>query len=62
MSPRKYNRAAIAIVIVALWLGGMATMVRRNATRSEAQQLDEVALRLQPETFYYVVERAGQRI
>ncbi|MFL5597805.1 MAG: hypothetical protein ACJ77S_10125 [Gemmatimonadaceae bacterium] len=62
MSPRKYNRAAIATVIVALWLGGMATMVRRNATRSEAQQLAEVALRLQPETFYYVVERAGQRI
>ncbi|MFL5487596.1 MAG: hypothetical protein ACJ8AJ_03835 [Gemmatimonadaceae bacterium] len=58
----KYNRAAIAVVIVALWLAGMATMLRRNATRSEAQQLAEVALRLQPETFYYIVERGGQRI
>jgi len=58
----KYNRAAIAVVIVALWVGGMAAMVRRNANRSEAQQLAEVALRVQPATFYYLVERGGQQI
>jgi hypothetical protein len=58
----KYNRAAIAVVVVALWLGGIAMMVRRNANRSESQQLSEVALRVQPATFYYVVERDGAQI
>src|SRR5438034_4757806 len=56
------KRAVLAVIIVALWLGGMAMMFRRNATRSEAQQLTEVALRLQPATFYYVVEADGQQI
>ena len=58
----KFNRAAIAVVIVALWLGGIAMMFRRNANRSESQQLSEVALRVQPATFYYIVERNGQQI
>lgn len=55
-------RILIAIVIVGLWLGGMAMMFHRNANRSESQQLAEVALRLQPATFYYVIERNGERI
>jgi hypothetical protein len=58
----KSKRAAFAVMIVALWLGGMATMIRRNANRSEAQQLAEVALRVQPATFYYLIEKDGQRI
>ena len=56
------TRAALAIVVVALWLGGLAMMHRRNANVSEAQQLAQVALRLQPETFYYEIERDGQQI
>lgn len=45
-----------------MWLGGLAMMAHRNANRSEAQQLAEVALRLQPATFYYVIERGGKQI
>src|SRR5690349_7388246 len=37
-------------------------MVHRNANRSEAQQLAEVALRLQPATFYHLIERDGKQI
>lgn len=37
-------------------------MLRRNANRSEAQQLAEVSLRLQPATFYYLIERDGEQI
>ncbi|HEV7837221.1 MAG TPA: hypothetical protein VGO75_04070 [Gemmatimonadaceae bacterium] len=55
-------RAAIAVAIVLLWAVGMASMLRRNANRSEAQQLAEVALRLQPATFYYTIERDGRQI
>ena len=40
----------------------MAMMLHRNANRSEAQQLAEVALRLQPATFYYTIERNGTRV
>jgi len=58
----KYTRGAIAVVIVALWAAGLAAMFRRNANRSESQQLSEVALRVQPSTFYYVVERDGEQI
>ena len=56
------TRAALAVVVVALWLGGLAMMHRRNANVSEAQQLAQVALRLQPETFYYTIERDGLQI
>ena len=55
-------RILLAIAIIALWLGGMAMMFRRNANRSEAQQLAEVALRLQPATFYYIIDRNGTRV
>jgi hypothetical protein len=56
------TRAALAVVVVALWFGGLAAMHRRNANVSEAQQLAQVALRVQPETFYYTIERDGQQI
>jgi hypothetical protein len=56
------TRGVLAVMIVALWLGGLMMMRRRNANVSEAQQLAEVALRLQPATFYYIVERNGQQI
>ena len=56
------KRGAIAVIIVALWIAGIAMMLRRNANTSEAQQLAEVALRLQPATFYYIIERDGEQI
>jgi len=55
-------RIILALVIAALWTGGIAMMVHRNANRSEAQQLAEVALRLQPATFYYLIERDGKQV
>ncbi|HEY4735207.1 MAG TPA: hypothetical protein VIH53_11735 [Gemmatimonadaceae bacterium] len=58
----RYRRGAIAVLIIALWASGMAMMFRRNANRSESQRLSEVALRVQPATFYYAVERDGQQI
>jgi hypothetical protein len=56
------TRGVIAVAIVGLWIVGMVAMLRRNANRSEAQQLAEVALRLQPATFYYTIERDGEQI
>ena len=56
------RRGAVPVLVVALWIGGMAMMAHRNANRSESQQLAEVALRVQPATFYYVIERDGEQI
>jgi len=56
------TRGAIAAVVVALWIGGMAMMVQRNGSRSEAQTLAEASLKVQPATFYYIIERDGQQI
>jgi hypothetical protein len=56
------KRAAVAVMIVAFWIAGIALLLRRNANQSEAQRLAEVALRIQPATFYYIVERDGQQI
>ena len=56
------TRGLIAVAIVVLWIGGMIMMLRRNANTSEAQQLAETALKLQPATFYYVIEREGQQV
>ena len=56
------KRGAVAVLVVVLWIGGMAMMMHRNANRSEAQQLAEVALRVQPATFYYTIERDGEQI
>jgi hypothetical protein len=58
----KSKRGAVAALVVALWIAGMAMMVRRNANRTESQQLAEVALRVQPSTFYYAIERDGAQV
>ncbi|MGH7651571.1 MAG: hypothetical protein ACREMS_06975 [Gemmatimonadaceae bacterium] len=58
----KTSRGAAAVLIVVLWVAGIAMMVHRNSNRSEAQRLAEVALRVQPATFYYAIERAGEQI
>lgn len=58
----KPSRTVIAGGVVALWIAGLAIMLHRNASRSETQHLAEVALRLQPATFYYIVDRDGKQI
>lgn len=52
----------MAVLVVVLWVAGMAMMAHRNANRTESQQLAEVALRVQPATFYYSISRGGDQI
>ena len=58
----KSKRGPIAVLVVVLWIGGMAMMVHRNANRTESQQLAEVALRVEPATFYYTIDRDGDQV
>lgn len=56
------RRVAVGAAVIILWVVGLLMMARRNANRSEVEQLADVALRVQPATFYYSVERDGQQI
>ena len=56
------RRGLLAVLVVVLWLGGMAMMIHRRSTHTEAETLADVALRVQPATFYYIVERDGVQI
>jgi hypothetical protein len=56
------RRIAVGVGVVVLWAAGLLMMVQRNANRSDAEQLADVALRVQPATFYYAVERDGKQI
>jgi hypothetical protein len=58
----KSKRGAVAVLVVALWIAGMAMMAHRNANRTESQQLAEVALRVQPATLYYAINRDGEQV
>lgn len=56
------KRGAAAVLVLALWIGGMTMMAHRNANRSDAQMLADVALRVQPATFYYIIQQDGEQI
>jgi hypothetical protein len=56
------NRGALAALVVALWVGGIAMMVHRAGSRTDAQRLAEVALRVQPATFYYIIQRDSEQV
>jgi hypothetical protein len=56
------NRRAAAIVIAALWLGGVAWMLWRNHSGNPAQRLTEAAIRVEPARYYYTIAYKGEKI
>ena len=56
------RRGVAAAVIVAGWAAGMGLLARRELFKGSGQRLAELALRITPETFYYVVEQGGTQI
>ena len=56
------RRGVVAIVILVAWAAGMGMLVRRELFKGSGQRLAELALRISPETFYYVVEQGGKQI
>ena len=56
------RRGALAVGILLAWAGGMAELARRELFKGSGQRLAELALRVSPETFYYIVEQGGQQI
>jgi hypothetical protein len=50
----------VAGVILLAWAGGLGALARREFFKGQAESFAELALRVQPETFYYVVEQGGE--
>ena len=59
---RGRRRVAIAAVVLAAWVAGLALLVRREFFRESAAVLAEAALRLGPSTGFFVVEMNGRQI
>ncbi len=56
------TRRTIALLIVGLWLAGLALLYRRSSFGSPEQSLAEAGMRVSPATYYYRVEQNGAQI
>jgi hypothetical protein len=56
------SRRAIALGIIGVWAIALALYWRRTTHRTPEQMLAEVAARVAPETYYYIVEQGGKQV
>lgn len=56
------SRRVIAIVVIAAWAAGLALLYNRTTNRTPDQELVEAGMRVSPNTYYYIVEQAGQQV
>lgn len=61
-APRERRRRAIALLVIAAWIAGLALLVKRDVLIGEAQKLELAAQRLNPGATYFVVEQNGKQI
>jgi hypothetical protein len=51
------TRKVVGIVVIALWVLGLAFLYKRNGTHSPTQDLAQAGMRVSPEVFYYAVHQ-----
>ena len=56
------RRAVVVVVVLVAWVGGLGFLARRELFKGSGQRLAELALRITPETFYYMVEQGGRQV
>ena len=56
------SRKAIGLVVILVWVAGLAFLYNRTTHRTLEQQLTEVGMRVSPETFYYTLEQGGRQV
>ena len=56
------SRKTIAIVLMAIWVGGLGLLYRRNSLRTPEQALVEVGMRVSPATYYYALTQGGKQV
>ena len=53
------SRKVVAILVILLWVTGLAFIYRRQSNRTIDQQLAEVGLRVAPQALYYTLSQNG---
>ena len=53
------TRKVVGIVVIALWVLGLAFLYKRNGTNSPHQSLAEAGMRVSPDVFYYTLHQKG---
>jgi hypothetical protein len=56
------SRKVVGVVVIALWVLGLAFLYKRNGTHSPQQDLAQAGMRVSPEVFYYTVHQNGAQI
>ena len=56
------TRRVVGVVVVALWVMGLAFLFKRNGNHSPQQALAEAGLRVSPDVFYYTVQHKGIQV
>lgn len=62
MTRRIGRRGLLALGVLALWLGGLGVLVRRELFRPHAEQLTEAGLRVTPGASFFAVLQRGAQI
>jgi hypothetical protein len=56
------SRKTIGLLVILVWVAGLAFLYNRTSHRTLEQRLTEVGMRVSPETFYYSVEQGGHQV
>jgi hypothetical protein len=56
------NRKIIGIAVIALWLVGLGLLYKRNGTHGPEQNLAQAAMRVSPDTYYYILDQSGVQV
>lgn len=56
------TRKVVGIVVIALWILGLAFLYKRNGTRSPQQDLAQAGMRVSPDVFYYTLHQRGIQV
>ena len=56
------SRKTIALLVIIIWVAGLALPYRRNSTQTPEQALTEVGLRVSPATYYYTLQQGSKQV
>jgi hypothetical protein len=56
------SRKIIGIAVITLWLVGLGLLYKRNGTHGPEQNLAQAAMRVSPDTYYYLLEQSGVQV
>jgi hypothetical protein len=56
------SRKVVGVVVIALWVVGLAFLYKRNGNHSPQEWLAEAGMRVSPETYYYTIQQGDKQV